>query len=50
MDGRLVTRQQIANAEGSKLIEMNVETLAPGFYVVQVENGANRVSTPLIKE
>jgi hypothetical protein len=50
MDGRLVTRQQVANAEGSKLIEMNVETLAPGFYVVQVENGANRVSTPLIKE
>jgi hypothetical protein len=50
IDGRLVQRSQVANAEDNKRIDLNVEALAAGYYLVRVENGSNHVAMPLVKE
>jgi Secretion system C-terminal sorting domain len=50
IDGRIITRQQIANADRSQRVEMNVESIASGLYLVQVSNGSNNATMTLVKE
>jgi hypothetical protein len=50
IDGRLMQRSQITNGEDNKRIELNVESLASGYYMVHVQNGDNSATMPLIKE
>jgi len=50
IDGRLITRQQFANADRSQKVEMNVEALAAGLYLVQVSNGDSKATMTLVKE
>jgi len=49
-DGRLVRSQQYSTGDSSYQVQWNLDDLASGYYVVRMINGANQVTTPLVKQ
>ncbi len=49
-DGRLVRSQQYSTGGSSYQVQWNLDDLASGYYVVRMINGANQVTTPLVKQ
>lgn len=50
LDGKLVSSQTYGNTEENRMIQMNVEELAAGYYFVRVDNGSKSQTIPMIKQ
>jgi hypothetical protein len=50
LDGKLVATQFVSNTESFRRFNMNLADLSAGYYFVQVVNGINVETLPLIKQ
>jgi len=49
MDGRLLHAEQFASGIGRDIVRLDVSDLAPGTYVVAIEQGRNRIARTVTK-
>lgn len=49
MDGRVLLRDEHRLALGSNTVKFNTASLAPGLYMLQIDNGAQRISQRFLK-
>lgn len=50
LDGKMVSSQFVANTENFRRFNMDLSQLSAGYYFVQVLNGENMLTMPLIKQ